>query len=556
MQHSWATRERLNRNEQWKLEKDGLAIIDEIDDLATGGFDAISESDKERLKWAGIYQQQPKDGHFLVRVKLPSGELDADRAEAIAGISRDYGADSIQITIRQSIQVHNLSLESLPDVLRRLHAAGLTSTEGCGDVPRNVLGNPLMGIDPDETIDTTPIVHDVIDALVGDPAFSNLPRKYKVSISANPADCGFSRINDIAFVPAVRTVGDTEEQGFHVVVGGGLSAQPKMAKKLSLFLRPSEVVLVTKAFCVIFRECGYRENRGHCRLKYLVEDWGTPKVEEAIARVAHRLDAGARPEDIMGEDGIFDGGERYPFLRGGRELQTTWNRGVFHGVHEQKQEGLLYVGVNVPEGAMGATDLQEFANLARRYGSGRLRTTNSQNILIIDVPRERVDALLAEPLFMRFALAPGAFTGYCAACTGNQYCSWAPIETKHALQSIVEGLDQRFPGLKTPVRVNLTGCVHACAHPMIADIGMTGCLVKTGGRQVDGVTFMVGGNLGKDERFGTRLAGRVPLGQAEDVIAQMVQRWLEGRRGDETFWKYVQRVGTDGLQEIVSARAA
>ena len=280
MEKVWSTRENLNTNELWKLEKDGLEILKEIPEIAGMNYASLEKSDIERLKWAGIYAQRPKNGRFLVRVKLSSGAMTAAQARVIAGISKDFGADSIQITIRQCIQVHNLTQKDFPEVLRRLDAAGLTSVEGCGDVPRNILGNPLMGIDPEELFDTTDIVREAAEALIGNPEFSNLPRKYKISISANPRDTGFARINDIAFVPAVRKRQGSVQNGFHVYVGGGLSSNPMLAEKLSFFIRPEETLSVIKAVAFIFRDYGYRESRTHCRLKFLVQDWGKEKLED------------------------------------------------------------------------------------------------------------------------------------------------------------------------------------------------------------------------------------------------------------------------------------
>jgi ferredoxin-nitrite reductase len=554
---SWANNENLNKNEHWKLEKDGLAILKEIDTLAANGFDAISDADKERLKWAGIYQQRPKNGKFLVRVKLPSGELTSDQARVIAGISKDYGQDTIQITIRQCIQVHNLSLESLPDVLNRLHEAGLTSTEGCGDVPRNILGNPLMGIDPDERFDTTPVVHQAAETLVGNPEYSNLPRKYKISISANPGDCGFAGINDLAFVPAILRTKDKKADGFHVYVGGGLSTDPKLSKKLSFFVLPEQAVLVMQAVGIIFREFGYREKRNHARLKFLVEDWGAEKFEAVLERTAQKI---RNHEDVSRLAAVLEDEKDQPvpklFLRGGRTLWHKWNRGVFHGIYRQKQPGLYCAGFLIPEGAMTADDLAQFADLADQYGNGALRTTNSQNLLIINIPKEKTKSVSHAALTEKYPIHPKAFSGYCAACTGNEYCSFAPIETKHLLQHIVEELDRRFPEIKDPFRVNLTGCPHACAHPMLADIGMTGARVRTDDGLKDAVTFQIAGKLGKNAKFGRKLQGKVLLENILPAISNMVQYYLDHRQTKESFYDFVERVGAEPFQGIVDQISA
>ena len=175
-----------NRNEQWKKEKDGLAILTELEQLAEKDFSELDPGDVERLKWAGIYAQRPRDGHFLVRVKLPSGTLSSAQAEVLADLAHAYGKDEVQITIRQAVQIHNITLRDAVAIRQALAAAGLSSVEACGDVPRTILGNPLMGVDPEELLDTTQLVEEIYRFFLGNRDFSNLPRKFKVSISANP----------------------------------------------------------------------------------------------------------------------------------------------------------------------------------------------------------------------------------------------------------------------------------------------------------------------------------------------------------------------------------
>ncbi len=531
MEKSWKSRENLNKNELAKLEKDGLEILKELDALAKKEYSEIDPMDIERLKWAGIYTQRPKNGKFLIRVKLPSGKLNTSQAKVIAGISKDYGEDSIQITIRQCIQIHNLTLQDMPDIFQRLHEAHLTSVEGCGDVPRNVLGNPLAGVDPEELFDTTEVVEQIVEELVGNPEFSNLPRKYKISVSANPGDCGFAQINDLAFVPAILRSKTGTEQGFHIYVGGGLSKEPHLAQKLPFFIRKEEAVAVARGVGIIFREYGYRENRGHCRLKYLLDDWGVDAFAKKLNEIAG------------------------PFTTGGRTIARKWNRGVFHGIHRQKQEGLFYAGLLIPSGSMEASDLVALAELSEKYGDGQLRTTNSQNIVILNIPEQKRNEFRKEPLVKKYTIKPDTFTGNAASCTGNQYCSFAPIETKKRLKSIVEAMNERFPELKEPFRINLTGCVHACAHPQLADIGLTGGRAKENGEAVDVFTIRIGGALGKEAGFAEVLAGRVSEYHIIDAIGEMIAYYVEHREGKELFYQYVRRTGAEQFQKIVDKYA-
>lgn len=523
---TWRDREDLSRNEYWKLEKDGLEILKELETLAATPFSEIDASDIERLKWAGIYCQRPRNGRFLIRVKLPSGRLNAAQAEVIADIAEKYGKNELQITIRQCIQIHNLTLDEIPEIFRELDRVGLTTVEGCGDVPRNILGNPLMGVDPEELFDTEPIVEEAVRRFVGNPDYSNLPRKYKLSFSANPHDCGYAGINDLAFVPAVY--GPENKPGFHVRIGGGLSSEPKLSKPLSLFVPPERAVDVAEAVARIFRDKGYRAKRNHCRLKYLIEDIGEQEAERLI-------------EEIAG-----------PLPHGGRTVTKSWNRGCFYGIHEQKQSGLYYAGLCIPGGVLPAQDFRKIIGLSIRYGDGQLRTTNTHQLIILNIPEASLQDFRAEKILSLYPLRPKAFSGYQASCTGNSYCNFAPIETKHTLNRITAELDERFPNLRMPIRVNLTGCPHSCAHPQIADIGFTGGRMKSkDGAMTDAYTVAVGGHLGAAPHFGTVLNGRIPAGCAVDLAADFVTHYMEGRKKGERFYEFVDRTGSGAFQEIM-----
>lgn len=266
---------KLNKFEFVKMEKDGLDVIRTIiDQYSNEGYDSISEDDMNRFKWAGVYEQKPRDGHFMMRIRINTGILTSAQARAIASIGRDYGRDLIDVTTRQAIQYHWLRVENLPDIFKRLEEVGLYSFEACGDCPRTIVGNPLAGIDKDELMDTRAIVEEVNDFFLMNRDYSNLPRKYKMSISSNIYNNAHAEINDLAFVPATKVIDGEEVIGFHIFVGGGLSAKPHLAKELDMFVRPEEVLKVAIGVTEIFRDYGYREKRHQARLKFLMADWG------------------------------------------------------------------------------------------------------------------------------------------------------------------------------------------------------------------------------------------------------------------------------------------
>jgi ferredoxin-nitrite reductase len=519
---------KLNKVELQKLEKDGLDVIRTIiEEYASQGYDAITEDDMNRFKWAGVYEQKPKDGHFMMRVRINTGAMNTDQARALAGIARDYGRDLMDVTTRQAIQFHWLRVENLPDIFKRLEAVGLYSFEACGDCPRTIVGNPLAGIDRDELIDTVALVDQVNDFFLMNRDFSNLPRKYKMSISTNIHNTAHAEINDLSFTPATKVIDGKEVIGFHVWVGGGLSAKPHLAKQLDLFARPEDVLNIAIAVTTIFRDHGYREKRHHARLKFLVADWGPEKFLEELLKLTGEL-------PTRGEDKTVD-----------------WNAAYFDGVHPQKQEGLSYVGLNIPVGRLSGTEFTELARLADEYGSGSLRTTMSQNIILPGVPNEKIEALLQEQIFERLTPNPNLFMSRTVSCTGNEFCNLAVVETKERARTVADYLDANVE-LDAEVRIHFIGCPNACGQKHIADIGLQGALVKTPEGMVDAFDIAVGGILGPGAQFNQTLKGRVKGDNVGPVLEQLILFYKENRGPEESFHQFVGRVGVAAFQEKLS----
>lgn len=521
---------KLNKVELQKLEKDGLDVIRTIiEKYSKEGYSSIPEDDLSRFKWAGVYEQKPRDGHFMMRVRIPSGIVSSDQARTLAGIARDYGRNLMDVTTRQAVQFHWLTVEQLPDIYNRLEKVGLYSFEACGDCPRTIVGNPLAGIDPNELIDTEPLVNEVNRFFLLNRDFSNLPRKFKISISSNIYNTAHAEINDLAFTPAVKTIDGEEITGFHVWVGGGLSAKPYLAQKLDLFARPQDVLNIAIGVTTIFRDYGYREKRHHARLKFLVADWGAEKFLAELTKLIGEL-------PTLGEDKI-----------------VGWNAAYFDGVHKQKQAGLNYVGLNVPVGRFSGDEFEELARLSDVYGKGSIRTTMAQNIVLTDVPDDKVDALLKEKLLIeRFTPNPAHFTSRTVSCTGNEFCNLAVVETKERARSVAHYLDEHVE-LDTDVRIHFVGCPNACGQKQIADIGLQGSLVKTEEGTVDAFDIAIGGTLGPNAAFNKPLKGRVKGDDVGPVLAQLILYYKENRNEEESFFHFVNRVGTPAFQDRLNA---
>ncbi|EJV59909.1 ferredoxin--nitrite reductase [Bacillus mycoides] len=526
----WANTEKLNQTEKKKLEKDGLEIFNDIPYYAENGFESIPKEEWDAFKWAGLYLQRPKEaGYFMMRVNIPSGIITNAQAEVLASIAEDYGRDVLDITTRQAIQFHWLEIGQIPDIFKRLARVGLSSAGACGDITRNITGNPLAGIDANELFDTTSIVKEIYDYFQHNEEFSNLPRKFKMSISSNIYNSANAEINCVAFTPATKEIDGEKKVGFHIKVGGGLSARPYLAEELDVFVLPEEVKAVSIAIATIFRDFGYREKRHLARLKFLVADWGAEKFKEKLVEYTGLLQS-------KGESAL-----------------KGWNAGYFYGVQDQKQEGLKYVGFNVPVGRLHAEEMFEIARIAKQYGNGQIRTCNSQNFIIPNVPPENVAGLLSEPLFEAISANPKSFIGHAVSCTGIEYCNLALVETKERLRKIAEYLDTQI-ALDVPVRIHMVGCPNSCGQRQIADIGLQGIKLKTKEKGiVEAFEIYVGGTLLDGGAYNEKLKGKIDGEDLPDVLVSFLSYFQKNKLLAETFYDFVGRVGVEELQIVLNS---
>lgn len=524
----WANDEsKLSKEEIHKLKKDGLDILNDIERYARKGFAAIPVEEWGHFKWAGLYLQKPKEaGYFMMRVNIPTGIITNEQAVTLANISKDYGRDVVDITTRQAIQFHWLTIEQLPDIYKRLNEVGLSSVGACGDIPRTILGNPLAGIDRNELIDTREIVSNVYDFFQRNKDFSNLPRKFKISISANIHNAGHDLINCLAFTPATKEIAGEQVVGFHVKVGGGLSAKPHLAEELNVFVRPEEVKDVAIMVATIYRDFGYREKRHRARLKFLIADWGPEKFLDKLIEMY---------------------GKELPTK--GADKVESWNAGYFYGVHEQKQTALSYAGFNVPVGRLTSEQLLQLAAAAKKYGNGEIRTSNSQNIIIPNVPNEKINELLTEQVFEKITITPKSFIGYSVACTGIEYCNLALVETKETTRKLAEYLDDQIE-LDVPVRLHMVGCPNSCGQRQIADLGLQGVLMKTKEKgMIEAFEIYVGGTLEKEQaKFNEKLKGRVASEDLPAVLKDLFLYFKAEKQKAESFYDFVGRAGVASLQ--------
>jgi sulfite reductase (ferredoxin) len=537
--------EPLNKNEELKKNDDGLNVRRRIVDIyAKHGFDSIDPADlRGRFRWFGLYTQrrpgidggktgslEPEeldDRYFMLRIRIDGGQLSSDQLATVADVSHRFARGTADVTDRQNIQLHWVQIEDVPAIWDALESVGLSTTEACGDTPRVILGCPLAGIDAEEIIDATPEIRETAARYVGDPEFSNLPRKYKSAVSGCAVQCTMHEINDVAFV---GVPGPDGEPGYDLWAGGGLSTNPMIGKRLGAFVPPGQVPEVWAGVTSVFRDYGYRRLRHRARLKFLMADWGPERFRDVLERdyLGYRLADGPAPK--------APGSGRRDHV----------------GIHRQR-DGRYYVGFAPRVGRMSADSLALVARLAAEYGRGRVRTTTEQKMVILDVPEARTAELAAELTHADLPVTPSVFRRHTMACTGIEFCKLAIVETKTRASGLIAELERRLPGFTEPITINVNGCPNSCARIQTADIGLKGTLLTLpGGEQVEGFQVHLGGTLdggdGESSGFGRKIRGlKTTADQLPDYIERVLRRFDSGRMQGETFAAWAARAREEDL---------
>jgi sulfite reductase beta subunit-like hemoprotein len=519
--------------EQIKLAKDGLDVIRDIHRYAKLGFEAIAPDDLKLFKWYGVYTQRPEnEGYFMLRLRIPGGQVTSAQAKAIAAIAGEYARGILDVTTRQTYQMHWLRIEDFPDVFARLESVGISTSGACGDIARNVVGCPVAGVDPNEIFDATEFNRAVNAHLLNNREFSNLPRKYKISISGCHLHCPQPDINCVgAFGFRHKRDG---RLGFGIKIGGGLSTAPHMAQLLPLFVPPvvSELVDVIHHISAIFRDEGYRDaGRRVARLKFLVADWGAERfAEELQKRLGRKLEPLSAADYDEPEDPETD----------------------HYGINAQKQAGLYYVGLSCLGGRIMADQLQAVAELAERYGSGAIRNTNKQNILIPNVPERNLEGLCNELRARGLRHDASSFRRGCVSCTGIEFCKLAVAETKNRAMWLVEELEKSHPGYAEKIRIHFSGCPNNCGQSWIGDIGLRGALTRVEGQQVEAFDLFAGGQLGRNRAFNKLIKPKIQAADLPRTIGKLLDFYQAGRNDNESFQSFVLRTPKEQLVKAMS----
>ena len=521
--------------ERLKREKNPWAALEEIKEFARLGRDSVlPEWASTYFKWWGIYTQGDGAGatggtggegkatpFFMLRIALPNGLLRSDQLRAISSLSERYGRSVADITVRQNIQLHWLTIESIPEVMETLGAVGLSPKGACGDVVRNVTGCPLAGVAADEIYDASALSVEVAHLLTGNSDYYNLPRKFKVAITGCPVWCSYPEINDIGLTAVERFTNGKKEIGFSLRVGGGLSADPHLAVRLDAFVRPEQVVRTVQAITEIFRDQdSLRQSRERARLKHLFTQHGWTAdsfLAELNSRLGFQLEPAARetkPSDVYRDHS---------------------------GIQPQRQPGLYSVGAAVLRGRVTAQQLRAAANLADRFANGHLRTTNMQNLIVVNVPKANAHALADGLNAAGLVVNASPFWRGAIACTGSEFCKLAITETKSFTRWLVEELEVRVPGFDQQLKLHVAGCPNSCGQHWIADIGLEGKKIKLGDKLVDAYYFCLGGAVGEHQNI-ARLSGyRCIAPEVPAAIERLLSTYIAQRHDSENLRAYFSR---------------
>ncbi len=540
----WALgyREPLNANEQTKKDDLPLNVRERIENIyAPRGFDSIDKTDlRGRFRWWGLYTQRKQgydgtwtgdehidvieDSYFMLRIRCDGGALNLEQLRTMAQISTEFARDTADISDRENLQIHWVEVEHVPEIWRRLEAVGLQTTEACGDTPRVVLGSPLAGESLDEVIDGTPAIHEIVRRYIGNPEYANLPRKYKTAISGLQDVC--HEVNDVAFVGVNHP---DHGPGFDLWVGGGLSTNPMLGQRVGAWVPLDEVPDVWEAVTSVFRDYGYRRLRSKARLKYLIKDWGIEKFRKVLEQeyLGRELIDGPAPEPVP-----------HP---------------IDHVGVQRLKNGLNAVGVAPIAGRVSGTILAKVADLAEAAGSSRVRFTPYQKLIILDIPDDKLDELVAGLDALGLPSRPSHWRKNLMACTGIEYCKLSFAETRNRSQVLVPELEKRLEDinaqLDVPITININGCPNSCARIQIADIGFKGQMVDDGDGPVEGFQVHLGGSLGLDSGFGRKLRQhKVLSSELGDYIDRVVRNFVKQREQGERFATWALRADEADLR--------
>lgn len=544
-----------NKKEAWKEGMYGDEVREKLLEFAEKGWDSIPEDERDvwfsRFKFWGVFHHRPgQESYFMMRLANANGVLEPGQLRAIGEVAREYASGPvgnpefgdawIDLTTRQSVQLHWLKLEDIPAIWEKLEAVGVTSRSAGGDTMRNITGCPVAGRDKHEFVDSQPVLDEIKTKLRDDDRLANMPRKFNISVTGCREGCAQDSINGIGLEPAAKELDGEPVRGFNVRVGGGLGGRkPRRARSLDVFVEPDDAYDVVRAFVELYFDHGNRENRQKNRSRFFVDEWGTEEIRDRMQ--AEYVDFELEREGTNLRDGYT--------YNAGKPPEAGKHDHV--GVHEQT-DGDYYVGLSVPVGRLTADETIQLADLADEHGSGAVRLTRRQNPLIVDVPEPELEALLDAPLLDVHEPEPNVFQRGAIACTGTEFCSLALTETKARLATMLRWLraNVELPDDVQQVKIHYSGCTADCGQAMTADIGFQGMRARKNGEMVEAIDVGVGGGIGPEPSFVEWIRQRVPADEVPGLLQNLLEAFAAHREKGQTFREWVDATGEAALVEF------
>lgn len=522
----------LAREERWKYEQDPFAMWDKV--LQYSDQDqAPSEDDKFRLKYLGLFHVAPAQDSFMLRLRAPGGILSSHQLRGLAHLAEEYGCGRADLTTRSNIQLREFRPHDIIRVLNRVQALGLTSRGSGADNIRNITASPLTGLDLNELIDVAPMAEAMQAYIINSPELYQLPRKFNIAFDNGGTVSVLTDTNDIGFLAVRVAESRSVPSGIYFrVMLSGITGHRQFASDCGLLLRPEEVISVAAAMVRVFVRHGDRTNRKKARLKYLLDQWGVDRFLDETQKLLS-----------------------FPLIRVSQsecEPRREIDRSAHIGIHRQAQTGLHYIGVVIPVGNLPARQMRAIADMAEQFGTGDLRLTVWQNLIVPNIHEKDLPAAIQAIQDAGLDYSAGAVLRGTVACTGNQGCRFAAANTKLHAVELARQLDARFPILDQPINLHVTGCHHSCAQHYIGDIGLMAVKVKG----EDGYQVVVGGGADGDQGIGRELFSAIRASDLYPLLEGLLSAYSAERNSDETFLHFTRRHEIAALQTFCNPERA
>jgi ferredoxin-nitrite reductase len=526
-----AAGKKLCNEEKAKREKNALDIYDELVERAKKG-EFPKGTDVFLTKFHGLFYVAPAQDSFMCRMRLPGGLLKSHQLRGVAQIAKDHGGGYAHVTTRANLQIREIPPTDTIHVLNGLADLGIITRGAGGDNLRNITASPTAGIDPQELIDTSKLARDMHHYILQHREMYGLPRKFNIAFDGGGIVSSVADTNDVAFMAVMLDEANATAEfpaGVYFRMElGGITGHKDFARDTGIMLKPNQCVEAAAAVVKCFIEHGDRTDRKKARLKYLLDSWG---FEKFMMQTARHLSF-AWP--------VFDLAKCTPRSKVDRLGHVDF--------HPQKQANLHYVGVTLPVGKLELEQMEALADIADRLGNGELRLTVWQNLLIPNIPTQKIDAVKQAIEDAGLHWSKSNLRAGLIACTGNAGCKFAASDTKRHAMMIAEHVDSKID-LDSPVNIHVTGCHHSCAQHYIGDIGLMGAGVSVEDDLVEGYHMYIGGGYGENQSIARDLFENVLATDAPLIVEQLLVAYMQNRTGkDESFATFCNRHEIDQLK--------